>query len=55
VKTPVKKLVGLSAGVSYGWASLRTRRNWRDAVAEAKEAAARREQDLEQELKAHGG
>jgi hypothetical protein len=51
VKTPVKKLVGLSAGVSHGWASLRTRRKWRDAVDEGKAAAARREHDLEEELK----
>jgi uncharacterized protein YoxC len=54
VKTPVQKLVGLSAGVSHGWASLRTRRNWREAVDEAKAAAARRERDLNEELKAHG-
>jgi uncharacterized protein YoxC len=54
VKTPVQKLAGLSAGVSHGWASLRTRRNWRDAVDEAKAAAARRERDLDEELKAHG-
>jgi uncharacterized protein YoxC len=56
VKTPVQKLAGLSAGVSHGWASLRTRRNWREAVDEAKVAAARRERDLDEELKAsHGG
>jgi uncharacterized protein YoxC len=54
VKTPVQKLAGLSAGVSHGWASLRTRRNWREAVDEAKAAAARRERDLNEELKAHG-
>jgi len=56
VKTPVKKLAGLSAGVSHGWASLRTRRKWSDAVEEGKAAAARREHDLEEELKAtrHG-
>ena len=52
VKTPVKKLAGLSAGVSHGWASLRTRKSWRDAVDEGKAAAARREHDLEEELKA---
>lgn len=55
VKTPVQKLAGLSAGVSHGWASLRTRRNWRDAVDEAKAAAARRERDLDEELKAARG
>jgi len=54
VKTPVQKLAGLSAGVSHGWASLRTRRNWREAVDEAKAAASRRERDLDEELKAHG-
>ena len=54
VKTPVQKLAGLSAGVSHGWASLRTRRDWREAVDEAKAAAARRERDLDEELKAHG-
>ncbi len=56
VKTPVQKLAGLSAGVSHGWASLRTRRNWREAVDEGKAAAERRERDLDEELKAtHGG
>lgn len=55
VKTPVQKLAGLSAGVSHGWASLRTRRNWREAVDEAKAAAARRERDLDEELKASRG
>ncbi|HEV7641717.1 MAG TPA: DUF948 domain-containing protein [Gaiellaceae bacterium] len=55
VKTPVQKLAGLSAGVSHGWASLRTRRDWREAVDEAKAAAARRERDLDEELKASRG
>jgi uncharacterized protein YoxC len=53
VKRPVQKLAGLSTGVSHGWSSLRTRRNWRDAVDEGKAVAARRERDLEDELKAH--
>ena len=52
VKRPVQKLTGLSAGVAHGWASFRTRRNWREAVDDAKEAAARRERDLDEELKA---
>lgn len=55
VKRPVQKLAGLSAGVSHGWASLRARRGFGDAVAEGKAAAARREQDLEEELKASRG
>ena len=52
VKRPVQKAAGLTAGVSHGFASFRARRNWRDAVEEAKGAAARRERDLEEELKA---
>jgi hypothetical protein len=55
VKRPVQKAAGLGAGVSHGWASLRTRRSWRDAVAEGKAAAARRERDLDEELRAARG
>jgi hypothetical protein len=55
VKRPVQKLVGLSAGISHGWSSLKTQRSWRGAVDEAKAAAARRERDLEDELKSHDG
>lgn len=51
VKRPVQKLTGLAAGLSHGWASLRTRRDWRGAVATGKEAAARREADFEEELR----
>jgi hypothetical protein len=52
VKRPVQKLAGLTAGVSHGWSSLRTRRSWRDAVAAGRSAAERRERDLQDELKA---
>lgn len=55
VKRPVQKLAGLSAGVSHGWSSLRTRRSWSDAVDAGKVAAARRERDLEEELRATHG
>ena len=55
VKQPVRKLAGLSAGVTHGWSSLRARRGWSAAVADAKVAAARREQDLDEELKAARG
>jgi len=51
VKRPVQKLTGFTAGVSHGWSSLRTDRNWREAVNEGKAAAARRERDLDDELK----
>jgi len=53
VKRPVQKLAGLAAGMSHGWSSLRTRRNWEEAMAEARSAAARRERDLEDALKPH--
>jgi len=52
VKRPVQKLAGFSSGVSHGWDSLRTRRDWRAAVDEGKAAAARRERDLDEELRA---
>ncbi|HEY6962190.1 MAG TPA: hypothetical protein VI408_09910 [Gaiellaceae bacterium] len=55
VKRPVQKLAGLSAGVSHGFASFRSKRSWNDAVAEGKAAAARRETDLDEELKATHG
>jgi len=55
VRRPIEKLVGLSSGVSHGWATLRTRRSWRSAVDSAKEAAARREADLEDELRRGNG
>jgi uncharacterized protein YoxC len=55
VKRPIQKLTGFTAGVSHGWASLKTRRSWGDAVDEGKAAAARRERDLDEELKATHG
>jgi uncharacterized protein YoxC len=51
VKRPVQKLAGFSAGLAHGWASLRTRRDWRSAVDEAKTAAAQRERDLDEDLR----
>jgi uncharacterized protein YoxC len=54
VTRPVQKLAGLAAGVSYGAAELKARRDWRSALAAAKEAAARRELDLAEELRPDG-
>jgi hypothetical protein len=51
VKTPIKRIVGVSAGATHGWASLRARRDWRRAMAAARDAAARREADFEEELR----
>ena len=55
VATPVQKAVGLVTGLKFGAASLRVDRDWRAAVAEAKEAAARRERDFVEELGRRGG
>lgn len=54
VTTPVKKITGLAAGISHGFAALRARRDVGDAVKVAKEAAARRESELDEELHAAG-
>jgi hypothetical protein len=51
IKSPVRKLPGLAAGISHGLSSLRTRRDLRGAVATGKQAAARREADFDEELK----
>src|SRR5690348_3624270 len=55
VTTPVKKATGFTAGVRYGAAALKARRNWRVALEEARAAAARREADLAEELRRTGG
>jgi hypothetical protein len=55
IKRPIQKLAGFTSGASYGWSSLRTNRSWSQAVDDAKEAAAQRESDLEEELKAAHG
>src|SRR4051812_6230750 len=55
VKRPVQKLAGWTAGASHGWASLRARRGWTAAKADAAAAAAQREADLEEELRAARG
>jgi uncharacterized protein YoxC len=55
IARPVQKLSGLAAGLTHGAATLKARRDWAEAVQSAKEAAARRERDLEEELRAAGG
>lgn len=54
ITRPVKKLSGLAAGLSYGFADLRAHRDFRAAAQAAKEAAARREEELEEELREAG-
>ena len=54
ITKPVQKVSGFAAGVSYGAADLKTKRGWKHAVQAGKEAAARREQELAEELKDAG-
>jgi uncharacterized protein YoxC len=54
VTRPVQKLSGLAAGVSFGAADFRTKRNWRHAVDAGKAAAVQREQELSEELRNPG-
>jgi hypothetical protein len=55
VTRPVQKVSGLAAGVSYGAADFKAKRDWRHAVQSGKEAAVRREQELIEELHDVGG
>jgi hypothetical protein len=55
VTRPVQKVSGLAAGLSYGAADFKTKRDWRHAVQAGKEAAARREEELTEDLRDAGG
>lgn len=55
IARPVQKVSGLAAGVTHGAASLKAHRDWSEAVRTGKEAAARRERDLADELSAADG
>src|SRR3954470_3707421 len=50
IARPVQKLSGFAAGISHGASSLKARRGFGDAVADAKDAAARREEEIAEEL-----
>ncbi len=54
VTRPVQKVSGFAAGVSSGASDLKSRRGWRHAVQAGKDAAARREDGLAQELQDAG-
>ena len=54
ITKPVQKVSGLAAGVSFGAADFKAKRDWRHAVQSGKEAAARREQELGDELREAG-
>jgi hypothetical protein len=51
ITTPVKKVSGLAAGVSHGFSAFRSRRDAGEAVRVGKESAARRESELDEELR----
>jgi hypothetical protein len=51
ITAPVKKITGLAAGISHGFGAFRARRDVGEAVTVAKEAAARRESELDEELR----
>jgi len=55
IKRPVQKVAGLAAGVSHGAAAFRVEHDWRRALERGREAAARREQELGDELDRAGG
>ena len=48
--TTVQKVTGLVTGLSYGASTLAKQRDWRSAVQAGKDAAAKREQELADEL-----
>jgi hypothetical protein len=52
ITAPVRKVSGLSAAVSHGFAALRARRDVGEATRVAREAAAQREAELDEELRA---
>jgi hypothetical protein len=54
VTRPVQKLSGFAAAVGYGASDFRSRHDWRHAVQAGKEAAARRERELLDELRDAG-
>ena len=54
ITTPVKKVSGLAAAVSHGFSAFRARRDPGEAVRVAKDAAARRESELDDELRNAG-
>ena len=54
IQRPVVKVAGLASGIAHGVATLRVERDVRTAVERAKEAVARRERELEDDLRRAG-
>lgn len=51
ITRPVQKISGLVEGIAHGAASLRARKDVRDAYRAGREAASRREEEIESELR----
>jgi uncharacterized protein YoxC len=54
VTRPVQKVSGFAAALSYGVSDFKVKHDWKHAVQAGKEAAARREQELAEELRDAG-
>jgi hypothetical protein len=54
ITTPVKKVSGFASGISHGASAFRSRRSAAEAMRVAKDAAARREAELDEELRTAG-
>ena len=50
ITRPVQKISGFVTGVSHGAADFKVHRDWRSAAGAGREAAARRERDIAEEL-----
>lgn len=51
IARPVQKVSGLAAGIAFGASDFKAHRDWRGAVDAAKQAATRRELELQEELR----
>ena len=54
ITTPVKKVSGFASAISHGFSALRARRDLGEAMSVAKEAAARREAEIDEDLRTAG-
>jgi len=54
ITTPVKKVTGLSAAIAHGFSAFRARHDVGEAMTVAREAARRREAELDEELRTAG-
>jgi hypothetical protein len=54
ITAPVKKVTGFASGISHGVAAFRARRDVGEAMSVAKQAAARREAEIEEDLRTAG-